>query len=86
MGREIKPAHRVQIKKCSAQITLMKNASSLAGEISILMAHQAQLSKIMKMHHRCQFTAVSRGGRCVAWPRLKPFRVELLGLFFWFFF
>lgn len=86
-ARNKKPAHRLQIKKknCSAQITLMKNSSSLAGEISILMAHQAQLSRIMKTHHRCQLTA-GRGGRCVAWPRQKHFRVELLGVFCFFFF
>jgi len=45
-------------QNCSAQITLMKYASSLAGEISILMAHQAQLSQIMKIHLHCQSTAV----------------------------
>lgn len=58
---KIKPAHRLQIKNCSAQITLMKYLSSLAGEISILMAHQAQLSQIMKIHLRCQSTAIQRG-------------------------
>lgn len=67
VGREIKPAHRLQIKNCSAQITLMKNSSSLTGEISILMAHQAQLSKIMKIHLRCQSTAVYWG-----WERWTP--------------
>lgn len=45
-------------QNCSAQITLMKYLSSLAGEISILMAHQAQLSQIMKIHLHCQSTAV----------------------------
>ncbi len=45
----------------SAQITLMKYLSSLAGEISILMAHQAQLSQIMKIHLHCQSTAVWQG-------------------------
>lgn len=48
-------------QNCSAQITLMKYLSSLAGEISILMAHQAQLSQIMKIHLHCQSTAVRQG-------------------------
>lgn len=45
-------------QNCSAQITLMKYLSSLTGEISILMAHQAQLSQIMKIHLHCQSAAV----------------------------
>lgn len=48
-------------QNCSAQITLMKYLSSLTGEISILMAHQAQLSQIMKIHLHCQSTAVQQG-------------------------
>lgn len=47
-------------QNCSAQITLMKYLS-LTGEISILMAHQAQLSQIMKIHLHCQSTAVQQG-------------------------
>lgn len=74
---KIKPAHRLQIKNCSAQITLMKYLSSLTGEISILMAHQAQLSQIMKIHLHCQSTAVQlgrRGGLAssrLAWPKKR---------------
>ena len=45
----------------SAQITLMKYGSPLAREISILMAHQAQLSQIMKIHFH-QLTDVQRPG------------------------
>lgn len=48
-------------QNCSAQITFMKYLSSLAGEISILMAHQAQLSQIMKIHLCCQSTAAGVG-------------------------
>lgn len=51
----------------SSQITFMKYLSSLAGEISILMAHQAQLSQIMKKHSHCQSTAV--------WVGLAPSRL-----------
>lgn len=50
----------------------MKNSSSLTGEISILMAHQAQLSRIMKIRPRRQpppYTGAVGGGRRVAWPR-----------------
>lgn len=47
-------------QNCSAQITLMKYLSSLAGEISILVAHQAQLSQIMKIHIHCQSTAAQQ--------------------------
>lgn len=57
-------------QNCSAQITLMKYLSSLAGEISILMAHQAQLSQIMKIHLHCQSTAVQQG-----WVGLAPSRL-----------
>lgn len=69
-GWKIKPAHHLQIKNCSAQITLMKYLSSLTGEISILMAHQAQLSQIMKIHLHCQSTAVQRGRVGLAPSRL----------------
>lgn len=48
-------------QNCSAQITFMKYLSSLAGEIFILMAHQAQLSQIMKIHFHCQSVAVRVG-------------------------
>lgn len=61
MGWEIKPTRRLQIKNRSAQITLMKYLSSLTGEISILMAHHAQLSQIMKIHLKCQSTVVLHG-------------------------
>lgn len=65
--KKIKPARRLQIKTAPAQITLMKYLSSLAGEISILMAHQAQLSQIMKIHLHCQSAAVRRAGAGGAW-------------------
>lgn len=48
----------------------MKYLSSLAGEISILMAHQAQLSQIMKIHLHCQSTAVQQGKAGLAPSRL----------------
>lgn len=54
-------------QNCSAQITFMKYLLSLAGEISILMAHQAQLSQIMKIHFHCQSAAV--------WVGLAPSRL-----------
>lgn len=57
-------------QNCSAQITVMKYLSSLAGEISILMAHQAQLSQIMKIHLHCQSTAVQQ-----RWVGLAPSRL-----------
>lgn len=59
-------------QNCSAQITLMKYLSSLAGEISILVAHQAQLSQIMKIHLHCQSTAVEQGW---GWGGLAPSRL-----------
>lgn len=54
-------------QNCSAQITLMKYLSSLAGEISILVA---QLSQIMKIHIHCQSTAVQQGRVGMAPSRL----------------
>lgn len=84
VGREINPAHRLQIKNCSAQITLMKNSSSLTGEISILMAPQEQLSKIMKLHPRCQSTAVYWGWEQWTPCSLAHTKTELVLLFFLF--
>lgn len=60
-GKKNKACSPSTDQNCSAQITLMKYVSSLGGEISILMAHQAQLSQIMKIHLCCQSTAVQQG-------------------------
>lgn len=59
-GKKNKASSSSADQNFSSQITLMKYLSSLAGEISILMAHQAQLSQIMKIHLHCQSTAVQQ--------------------------
>lgn len=61
LWEKIKPAHRLRIKTAPLRFPFMKYLSSLAGEISILMAHQAQLSQIMKIHFHCQSAAVRWG-------------------------